>query len=180
MLFITNHITDALSDLSWTAVLVRAEPCVENRSVRVFSANCATPSVCVCVCVWKWKWREHTPGAVGSHLCCGALGAFGGSVPCSRAPQSWYWRWRERCTFTPPTYNSCRPETRTRNLWIHYTKSLESFSCGTEDWCNGCWKFSFVITELNYILACLKKQKTVILILIKFHNITVSSVFSIK
>ncbi len=29
-------------------------------------------------------------------------------VPCSRAPQSWYWRWRERCTFTPPTYNSCR------------------------------------------------------------------------
>ncbi len=21
---------------------------------------------------------------------------------------SWYWRWRERCTFTPPTYNSCR------------------------------------------------------------------------
>ncbi len=23
-----------------------------------------------------------------------------------RAPQSWYWGWRERCTFTPPTYNS--------------------------------------------------------------------------
>ncbi len=20
----------------------------------------------------------------------------------------WYWGWRERCTFTPPTYNSCR------------------------------------------------------------------------
>ncbi len=51
---------------------------------------------------------EHTPGAVGSHLCCGARGAVGGSVPCSRAPQSWYWRWRERCTFTPPTYNPCR------------------------------------------------------------------------
>ncbi len=34
--------------------------------------------------------REHTPGAVGSHLCCGARGAVGGSVPCSRAPQSWY------------------------------------------------------------------------------------------
>ncbi len=32
--------------------------------------------------------REHTPGA-----------AVWGSVPCSRAPQSWYW---ERCTFTPP------------------------------------------------------------------------------
>ncbi len=29
-------------------------------------------------------------------------GAVGGSVPCSRAPQSWYWGWRERCTFIPP------------------------------------------------------------------------------
>ncbi len=35
-------------------------------------------------------------------------GTVGGSVPCSKAPQSWYWGWRERCTFTPPTYNSCR------------------------------------------------------------------------
>ncbi len=46
--------------------------------------------------------NTHTPGAVGSHLCCGARGAVGGSVPCSRAPQSWYWRWREHCSFTPP------------------------------------------------------------------------------
>ncbi len=29
----------------------------------------------------------NTPGAVGSHLCCGAWGAVGGSVPCSRAPR---------------------------------------------------------------------------------------------
>ncbi len=57
---------------------------------------------------WTYTHREHTPGAVGSHLCCGARGAVGGLVPCSRAPQSWYWRWRERCTFTPHTYNSCR------------------------------------------------------------------------
>ncbi len=93
----------------------------------------------------KWKWRdiqpsmvthtqnscsacnpskvnthrsEHTPGAVGSRLCCGARGSVGGSVPCSRAPQSWYWGWSECWTFTPSTYNSCRPETRTRNLSI--------------------------------------------------------------
>ncbi len=46
---------------------------------------------------------EHTPGAVGSHLCCGARGAVEGSVPCSRTPQSWYWGWRK---LTPPTYNS--------------------------------------------------------------------------
>ncbi len=32
---------------------------------------------------------EHAPGAVGSH-CSSARGAIGGSVPCSRAPQSWY------------------------------------------------------------------------------------------
>ncbi len=32
--------------------------------------------------------REHTPGAVGSHLCCGARGAVGGlGEPCSRAPR---------------------------------------------------------------------------------------------
>ncbi len=60
--------------------------------------------------------REHTPGAVGSHLC--TRGAVGGSVSCSRAPQSWYWRRRERWTFTPSTYNSCWPETGTHNFWI--------------------------------------------------------------
>ncbi len=38
--------------------------------------------------------HEHTTGAVGSHLCCDARAAVGGSVPCSRAPQSWYWRWK--------------------------------------------------------------------------------------
>ncbi len=52
------------------------------------------------------QWTHtHT---VGSHLCCGARGAVGGTVPCSRAPQSWYWGWRERWLFTSPTYNSCR------------------------------------------------------------------------
>ncbi len=32
----------------------------------------------------------------------------GGSVPCSRAPQSWYWGWRECSSFTIPTFNPCR------------------------------------------------------------------------
>ncbi len=36
---------------------------------------------------------EHTPRAVGSH--CSSPGSNWGSVPCSRAPQSWYWRWGE-------------------------------------------------------------------------------------
>ncbi len=50
---------------------------------------------------------EHAPGAVGSH-CSSARGAIGVSVPCSRTPQSWYWRWRECCSFTIPTFNPCR------------------------------------------------------------------------
>ncbi len=61
--------------------------------------------------------HTHTPWthtqSCGSHLCCGTRGAVGSSVACSRALQSWHWEWRERCTFTPPTYN---PETRTHNL----------------------------------------------------------------
>ncbi len=36
----------------------------------------------------------NTHRAVGSQ-CCDARGAVGGSVPGSRVPQSWYWRWRE-------------------------------------------------------------------------------------
>ncbi len=35
---------------------------------------------------------EHTPGAVGSHFCCGARGAVGGS---------WYWRWGALCIHSP-------------------------------------------------------------------------------
>ncbi len=91
---------------------------------------------------WKWKQRdkrtcwpilgicvlhlthpkcthtdhEHTPRAVIGYLCCGVRGAVWSSVPCSRAPQSWYWGWRVCCT--PLTYNSCQPETRTLNLSI--------------------------------------------------------------
>ncbi len=39
---------------------------------------------------------------------CGARGAVGGSVPCSRvSPQSWYWRWESTCYSLPPD-NPCR------------------------------------------------------------------------
>ncbi len=33
-------------------------------------------------------------------------------------------------------------------------------SCDTEDWSNGCWKFSFVMTEINYILKYIKIEKS--------------------
>ncbi len=51
---------------------------------------------------------EHTHHEHTHPEHCGARGTIEGSLPCSRAPQLWYWRWRERCTYTPPTYNSCR------------------------------------------------------------------------
>jgi len=69
---------------------------------------------------WKHThtYREHTPGAVGSQ-CCGARGAVGGSVPCSRATQSWYWRWRESAGYSlPPPTIAAGPETRTRDFRV--------------------------------------------------------------
>ncbi len=51
------------------------------------------------------KWT-HTRSS--GQPCYSARGAVGGSVPCSRTPQSWYWRRRERWLFTPPTNNPCR------------------------------------------------------------------------
>ncbi len=59
---------------------------------------------------------EQTPRAVGSHLCCSARGIVGGSVHCSRVSPQWFWGWRDRCTFTPPTYNPCRTKTQTFRL----------------------------------------------------------------
>ncbi len=48
---------------------------------------CIYPSKCTHTAVNTYTNHEHTPGAVGSHICCGARGAVGGSVPCSRAPR---------------------------------------------------------------------------------------------
>ncbi len=36
---------------------------------------------------WTHTHREHTPRAVGSHICCSAWGRVGGTGPCSRAPR---------------------------------------------------------------------------------------------
>ncbi len=60
--------------------------------------------------------HAHTVNTHPEH--CGARGAVGGSVPCSRAPRRSIVGGKERCIFTPPTNNPCRTETRTRNLWI--------------------------------------------------------------
>ncbi len=44
----------------------------------------------------------------------------------------------------------------------------------TEDWSNDCWKFSFVITTINYILKYIKIEKVFKNFI--FHNITVFTV----
>ncbi len=53
--------------------------------------------------------QQWTHTAVGSHLCCGARGAVGGSMPCSRAPRRGI-KGGERALYihSPPTYNPCR------------------------------------------------------------------------
>ncbi len=38
--------------------------------------------------------------------------------------------------------------------------SMSEGSCDTEDWSNGCWKFSFAITGLNYILKYIKIENS--------------------
>ncbi len=32
--------------------------------------------------------------------------------------------------------------------------------CDTEDWDNGCWKFNFAITEINYILKYIQIENS--------------------
>ncbi len=60
--------------------------------------------------------REHTPGAAAPFMLRrpGSSWGFGAQGYLSRGIEGG----RERCTFTPPTYNSCRPEIRTHNLSI--------------------------------------------------------------
>ncbi len=43
-------------------------------------------------CAHTQQWT-HTRSS-GQPYWCGTRGAVGGLVPCSRAPQSWYWRWK--------------------------------------------------------------------------------------
>ncbi len=104
MFFFVSFFSDMTYDQVWWPIL------------GIYALHLTHP--CTHTQQWTHTHHEHTPGAVGSHLCCSARGAVGGSVPCSRAPQSWYWGWREHWTFTPLTNNSCRPETRTHNILI--------------------------------------------------------------
>ncbi len=47
-------------------------------------------------------------------------------------------------------------------------------SCDTEDWSNGCWKFSFVITGINYILKYIKIETSYVNIYFQYVNTNTS------
>ncbi len=42
-------------------------------------------------------------------------------------------------------------------------------SCDTKDWSNGCWKFSYAITVINYFLIYIKIK----IIILKYIDFTV-------
>ncbi len=76
----------------------------------------------------------HTPGAVGSRHC-GARGAVGGSVPCSRvSPQSW----------TLPA----RAGIRTHNFGLHRVQVQRSYPLGLD--CPDCLLLLF--TQIYRVL----------------------------
>ncbi len=68
---------------------------------------------------WTHTWSSGKPFMLQRR------GAVGGSVPCSRAPQSWYWGWRERCTFTSPHLQSLPDgDLNLRNKLIYILNNL--------------------------------------------------------
>ncbi len=61
------------------------------------------PSKCTHTAV---NTHTHTVNTHPEQWAANGVGAVGVSMPCSRvSPLSWYWGWRERWLFTPPTYN---------------------------------------------------------------------------
>ncbi len=64
---------------------------------------------------WTHTWSSGQP-----FLCCDARGAVGDSVPCSRAPQSWYWDnpcWSWDSNLRPLGYE---PVSLTIRPWLHH------------------------------------------------------------
>ncbi len=57
---------------------------------------------------WTHTHREHTPGAVGSHLCCGSRGAVGGFGALLKGTSVVVLRVESAVYSPPPTYNSYR------------------------------------------------------------------------
>ncbi len=119
--------------------------------------------------------REHTPGAVGSHLCCSARGAFGGSVLCSRAPHRGIKGGESAGHSLPPPTIPARPRlepaTFGLQVWLSNHQATTSPvitpvidllpNLGLEQWREGCFfwvlisKIKNVSTKSIIALKCL-------------------------
>ncbi len=45
-------------------------------------------------------------------------------------------------------------------MFQNQPRMISEGSCDTEDWSNGCWKFSFTITGINDILKPIKIENS--------------------
>ncbi len=122
------------------------------------------PSKCTHTAVSSEQTHTHRKHIQSSgHVCCGARGAVGGSVSCSRvSPQSWYWRWRERWIFTPPPTIPARPETRTHDLCV---TSPTLYQLGHECLfnsiiCNSIQYNQFNVLAIEKNIKCFLRSKT--------------------
>ncbi len=80
--------------------------------------------------------HEHTPGAVGSHfyVVMPRDPAVGDSVPCSRAPQSWYWDnpcWSWDSNLRPLGYE---PVSLTIRPWLHHKNENNIMERMLKEW----------------------------------------------
>ncbi len=82
---------------------------IERVRENVLERNALNKQHCLKKVTWhKTKYGDPILGICALHLsadsllCFSTQGEVGGSVPCSRAPQSWYCWWRECWIFTPP------------------------------------------------------------------------------
>ncbi len=60
-----------------------------------------------------------------------------------------------------------------KKCFLSTKSNISEWSCDTEDQSNDCWKFSFAITEINYILKYIKTEKKYF----KLNNISQSYCF---
>ncbi len=92
-----SKVNESESDMTWSSMV---NPYSELSALHLSHPKCTHSSEhthTVNTHSEQWAANAEAPGE-----------QFGGSVPCSREPRSWYWRWREHWLFTPPTYNPCR------------------------------------------------------------------------
>ncbi len=66
-------------------------------------------------------------------------------------------------------FNIVQKKSWTPNLHI---RMISEGSCDTEDWNNGCWKFSFAITGINGISKYIKIEKKTIFLTVFLLHIT--------